>query len=136
MSGKGPEGRGLIVLVDDDRDFLEMNRRILQAGGYSVQCYSDAEQAWAGIRQQPPALVITDLMMRSLDSGFSLARRIKQDPELGGLPVIIVTAAGAQRGFDFPPRSREELAAMNADAFFDKPVPPRELLAKVEELLR
>jgi len=135
MTGSEHGAGALIALVDDDRDFLEMNRGVLQARGYQVQCYTDADAAWAGIRTRQPALVITDLMMRTLDSGFSLARRIKSDPQLAGVPVIIVTAAGAQRGFDFTPRSREELQAMKADAFFDKPVAPRELIAKVEELL-
>ena len=49
--------------------------------------------------------------------------------------MILVTAAASQRGFDFSPRGREDLAAMNADAFFDKPVAPRPLIAKVQELL-
>lgn len=125
----------LITLVDDDRDFLEMNRGVLEAGGYRVVCHTDADEAWKSIRSHKPALVITDLMMKSLDSGFSLARRIKGDPDLPKLPVIIVTAVGARRGLDFAPRSHEELAAMGADAFFDKPVTPRDLIAKVEELL-
>ena len=126
----------LIALVDDDRDFLEMNRGVLRAAGFQVECYTDADAAWAGIRQRRPALVVSDLMMRTLDSGFSLARRIKEDPQLAGVPVIIVTAAGATRGFDFTPRTREDLQAMKADAFFDKPVAPRDLIAKVQELLR
>lgn len=125
----------LIVLVDDDRDFLELNRRVLEAQGYRVRCCTDAERAWAAIAADRPALVVTDLMMQSLDSGFSLARRIKAEPSLSGVPVIIVTAAGAQRGFDFTPRSHRELQQMNADAFFDKPLAPQELIAKVKELL-
>jgi len=40
----------------------------------------------------------------------------------------------SQKGFDFRPRSAEDLAAMNADAFFDKPVPPEPFLARVKEL--
>jgi CheY-like chemotaxis protein len=113
-----------------------MNRGVLEAKGYRVECYTDADRAWEAIAADRPALVVTDLMMKSLDSGFTLARRIKQDPLLGKVPVIIVTAVGARRGFDFTPRSREELQAMQADAFFDKPVAPKELIAKVEELLR
>jgi two-component system alkaline phosphatase synthesis response regulator PhoP len=125
----------LIALVDDDRDFLEMNRGVLQGRGYRVVCFTDADQAWASIAVRKPALVITDLMMRSLDSGFALARRIKSEPSLRNLPVIIVTAVGAQRGLDFSPHSSADLEAMRADAFFDKPVSPRELVAKVQELL-
>jgi CheY-like chemotaxis protein len=127
--------KDVIVLVDDDRDFLEMNKSVLEARGYAVSCYSDPEAALAAIRASRPSLVITDLMMKALDSGFSLSRAVKADKSLSGVPVIIVTAVASQKGFDFRPRTAEDLAAMNADAFFDKPVAPAALLAKVEELL-
>jgi CheY-like chemotaxis protein len=127
--------KAAIVLVDDDRDFLEMNRSVLEARGYGVSCYSDPEQALSAIRASRPALVITDLMMKDMDSGFSLARALKSDESLSGVPVILVTAVASQKGFDFRPRTAEDLGAMNADAFFDKPVSPAALVAKVEELL-
>jgi two-component system alkaline phosphatase synthesis response regulator PhoP len=127
-------GKGkLILLVDDDRDFLEQNRGVLAARGYRVAVFSDPEQALQAAEREPPDLVVSDLMMKALDSGFSLARAIKgRSP---AAPVILVTAASSQRGFNFSPRGREDLAAMNADAFFEKPVAPAALIAKVEELL-
>jgi CheY-like chemotaxis protein len=125
----------LILLVDDDQDFLEQNRGLLEGRGYRVACFSDPGQALASLRRERPDLVVTDLMMKNLDSGFSLARAIKSEAGLSAIPVILVTAVASQRGFDFNPRTREELAAMNADAFFDKPVSPVALMAKVEELL-
>jgi CheY-like chemotaxis protein len=60
---------------------------------------------------------------------------VKSDPRLRRLPVVIVTAAASRAGFSFHPRTPEDLEAMHADAFFDKPVAPDELIAKVEELL-
>ena len=126
----------LILLVDDDRDFLEQNRQVLAARGYRVECVSDPQEALQAMGRERPDLVVSDLMMKSLDSGFSLARAIKGDPGLAGVPVILVTAAASQRGFDFNPRTREDLAAMNADAFFDKPVDLTVLIAKVQELLK
>jgi CheY-like chemotaxis protein len=125
----------LIMLVDDDRDFLEINRGLLEARGYRVACFSDPDEALAALKRERPDLVLTDLMMKNLDSGFSLARALKNERALAGIPVILVTAVASQRGFDFNPRTREELAAMNAEAFFDKPVSPVALLAKVQELL-
>jgi CheY-like chemotaxis protein len=125
-----------IMLVDDDRDFLEMNRSILAAQGYRVDCLTDADQAWERMQSPVPDLVITDLMMKSLDSGFSLARKIKSDPRFIAIPVIIVTAVASQRGFDFNPQSREDLEVMGADAYFDKPVSPQLLITKVKELLQ
>jgi len=125
----------LILLVDDDRDFLEMNRGILEAQGFRVDCYTDADQAWERMKGQVPDLVITDLMMKSLDSGFSLARKIKSDPRFADVPVIIVTAVASKRGFDFNPQSGKELEVMGCEAYFDKPVSPELLIAKVKELL-
>jgi CheY-like chemotaxis protein len=123
----------LILLVDDDRDFLEQNRGVLAAAGYRVSCFSDPQEALQAAGRESPDLVVSDLMMKALDSGFSLAREVKG--RYPGVPVILVTAAASQRGFDFSPRGSEDLAAMNADAFFDKPVSPDKLIAKVRDLL-
>jgi len=131
-----PKPQGTIVLVDDDRDFLELYRRVLESRGYATACFSDPQTALDAMGKSRPDLVISDLMMKELDSGFSLARAVKSNPRLALVPVIIVTAVGSQKGFDFRPRSPEDLAAMNADAFFDKPVSPDALVAKVEELLK
>ncbi len=129
------ETKPLILLVDDDRDFLDMNAGILEARGYRVSCFTDADRAWQSMEAERPDLVITDLMMKSLDSGFSLARKIKSDSGFQNVPVIIVTAVASRRGFDFNPRNQKELEAMRADAFFDKPITPELLVVKVKELL-
>jgi CheY-like chemotaxis protein len=133
-------GAPTIFLVDDDRDFLELERSILGSSGYTVSCFSNPQSALAIMETagpgQLPALVVTDLMMKALDSGFSFARALKADPRYARIPVIIVSAVASQKGFDFHPRTSEDLAAMSADAFFDKPVAPEALLARVKELLR
>ena len=125
----------LILLIDDDEDFLEINRQILASKGHRVVCCTSPKEAWERMAQEKPALVITDLMMSKLDSGFSLSRQIKEDPRFADVPVIIATAVTSQVGLDFRPRTPEDLAAMNVDAYFDKPVAPQALLAKVAELL-
>ena len=107
----------LIMVVDDDLDFLEIQRHVIEAGGYRVSCASDPHDALRKMERDRPEVVVTDLMMTSLDSGFSLARRLKRDPRFKNIPVVIVTAIGGQRGYDFVPRSPEDLEAMNADAF-------------------
>ena len=128
-----------IFIVDDDRDFLELQERILSSQGYRVASFPDPDAALAALRAADPAdlpgLVVTDLMMSALDSGFSLARAMKTEPRLARIPVIIVSAVASQKGFDFRPRTAADLAAMNADAFFDKPVSPQVFLARVKELL-
>jgi CheY-like chemotaxis protein len=128
-----------IFIVDDDRDFLELQERMLSSQGYRVTCFSTPDAALAALRAageaEMPGLVVTDLMMSALDSGFSLARAMKSDPRLARIPVIIVSAVASQKGFDFRPRTAADLAAMNADAFFDKPVSPQAFLARLKELL-
>jgi len=131
----GPAAPTRIVLVDDDADFLEMNKSVLESQGYAVACFADPRAALAAMKADPPALLVTDLMMNALDAGFSLARSMKADPRLSRVPIVIVTAAASRAGFNFHPRTPKDLEAMSADAFFDKPVAPDALISKVEELL-
>lgn len=124
-----------ILVLDDDPDILEVNRIVLQNAGHEVSCFIEAEKALEAMGLKTPDLVITDLMMGGLDSGFSFVRRVRERPEFSRLPIIIITAVGSQRGFDFLPRNEADLAAMQVQAFFAKPVKPKELQAKVAELL-
>lgn len=126
----------LILLVDDDVDFLDIHRHILEPQGYRVVSVTDPRQAWETIQQEKPSLIISDLMMTNLDSGFSLSRQVKQDPRFADIPIIIATAVTSQVGLDFRPRTPADLAAMCVDAYFDKPIPPKALLEKVAALLR
>ncbi len=139
-SGARQPHDALILLLDDDADFLELERRIFESNGYQVACHSDPQSALAALGAGQPGgrrvLVVCDLMMKAMDSGFSFARTVKTDPRFQGIPVIIVSAISSKKGFDFHPRTPADLAAMHADAFFDKPVLPQALLAKAEELLR
>ena len=125
----------LILLVDDDYDFLELNRLILERAGYRVVTAVEPRQALDEMAEQRPDLVVSDLMMTSLDSGFSFARSVKQDERYSGVPVIICTSVSSALGLDFEPRSEADTTQMNIDAYFHKPVDPCRLLAKIEELL-
>jgi CheY-like chemotaxis protein len=130
-------GPKTIFLVDDDRDFLELEKRILAGSGCAISCFADPQAALAAMAGpgRLPDLIVTDLMMKALDSGFTFARAVKNDPRFTNVPVIVVSAVASQKGFDFHPNAPADLIAMGADAFFDKPVEPAVLLAKVTELL-
>ncbi len=132
MSEKQP---ALILIVDDDFDFLEINRLILEKAGYRVACAGDPQKALALMEQETPDLVITDLMMASVDAGFSLSGAIKSDERYAHIPVILSTSVSSALGLDFRPQSAEDLAAMQVDAYFDKPLQPQALVEKVRELL-
>lgn len=125
-----------IVLIDDDYDFLDVQKYILEAQGYNVVSFCHPDQAFEYILKHIPDLVITDLMMNTLDAGFSLARRIKEHPDLAEVPVIILTAISHRRGYDMRPQTKEQQKAMNVDGYLEKPVAPDVLLVRVEELLK
>lgn len=129
------EGQRLILIVDDDFDFLEINRIILERAGYRVLVATNPDEARARIEAEVPSLVITDLMMDSLDAGFAFSAALKDDPRTAEVPIIISTSVTSQLGLDFRPRSEDDLRKMRVDAYFDKPLEARALLAKVAELL-
>ena len=129
------DDRALIMIVDDDYDFLEINRHVLEKAGYRVVTASSPAQALARLDDETPALVITDLMMNDVDSGFGLSRTLRADERYADIPIIMSTSVTTALGLDFKPRTADDLAQMKIDAYFDKPLKPDALLAKVKELL-
>jgi CheY-like chemotaxis protein len=127
--------QSLILIVDDDYDFLEINRHILERAGFRVATAASPTQAMDRVAAETPDLVITDLMMSEVDSGFSLSRRLRDDPRTAAVPIIMSTSVTTALGLDFTPHSADDLASMKVDAYFDKPLDPVALVAKVRELL-
>jgi len=125
----------VILLVDDDQDYLAIMQHYLETAGFAVLACGDPAAALDALDRRACDLVVTDLMMDSLDAGFSLAGRIKDHPRRPGLPVVIATSASSAVGFDFHPRSAEDLAAMHADAFYDKGQPAQRLVETIRQLL-
>ena len=125
----------LVMVVDDDLDFLEICRHVLEVGGYRVVCVADPDEAFRQMAAEKPDLVISDLMMKTLDAGFLFVKQLRDDAHFRTLPVIIITGVASQRGYDFEPRTAEDLAALRVDAFLSKPATPEKLLAKVRELV-
>ena len=125
----------LILLLDDDVDFLEIHRHILEHHGYRVVCAEQPDAAWSLLEAERPALIVSDLMMHALDAGFSFAKRVKTSETFKDIPVVIATAVSSAAGLDFRPRTAADLAAMSADAFLSKPIKPEELIRTIAKLL-
>jgi len=123
----------LIMLVDDDPDFLEVNRAVLEAHGYRVACAGSAGEAMDRLRDERPDLVVTDLVMETILAGISFSQKIKSDPALRDVPVMAVTGMQSERGLKFAPTDGE-LALAGIDRYFEKPIAPETLLAQVQEL--
>ena len=96
----------LILIVDDDYDFLEINRMILERAGYRVVTAAEPQQALTKMAKEKPDLVISDLMMTSLDSGFSFARSHQRGPAIRGRPGDPLHLGLQRHGPRLPARAR------------------------------
>src|SRR5438132_444319 len=80
----------LILVVEDDRDLQMMISKILKNAQYRVREASDGEEAMKLVRSGPPDLVLMDVTMPRMD-GFEVCARMKDDPALESIPVILIT---------------------------------------------
>ncbi len=125
---------GKILLVDDDPDFLDMHRAILQNHGYDVLTATSGQEGLERVRTEMPDLIILDLMMEKHDAGFSFSKSVKTDPLFRKIPILMVTSVAEATGFRFS--LEEDGYWMKTDDFLDKPVMPEVLLERVDRLLR
>jgi DNA-binding response OmpR family regulator len=122
------DGRRPVVLVaDDDEDILALVGLRLERAGYDVVTAHDGVEALEVAGERPPDLAVVDVMMPRMD-GHELVRRLRDRPDTASLPILILTAAVHDS-------VAEASAAAGADAQMRKPFSPRELVAKVDELL-
>jgi CheY-like chemotaxis protein len=120
-----------VLLVDDDRDFLEMHTAVLEHRGYEVITAQNSIECLEKLEETKPDLVILDVMMEQFDSGFKATGKIKQ--KYKDLPVMLLTSIGAQTNLDFS-SSEEVLKVTGADVLLDKPVSPKVLIDEIERL--
>ncbi len=122
-------GAEYILIVDDDPAILSMTRRTLEAAGHQVLTAQDGETGLQLIAQHRPAVVLLDVSMPKLD-GFEVCRRIKSDPELASIYVAIVSASRVDL------ESKVTGLDIGADDYLVRPIPARELQARVRAMLR
>jgi phosphate regulon transcriptional regulator PhoB len=120
--------RARIMVVEDDKDIVELVRYNLEKDGYPVTAFGDGATGLAQIRKSPPDLLILDLMLPKL-SGLEICREIRRDDRLGRLPILMLTARGEEA-------DRVVGLELGADDYVTKPFSPRELVARVKALLR
>ncbi|HID53365.1 MAG TPA: response regulator transcription factor [Anaerolineae bacterium] len=114
-----------ILVVDDEANIRDLARLYLVKDGYRVETLGNGAAALERIRQDPPALVVLDLMLPEVD-GWEVCRRIRAE---SNLPILMLTA----RDDDIDKIVGLE---MGADDYMTKPFNPRELVARVRAILR
>jgi diguanylate cyclase (GGDEF)-like protein len=117
-----------ILLADDEPDLRLLMKETLERQGFDVSTVEDGEQALQSIRQDPPDIAVLDLNMPTLD-GFAVVSKLRQDPLLENLPVIILSASGNRdnkvKGLD-----------LGIDDFITKSIDIQELLARIRMILK
>ena len=117
----------LILLVEDHLDTRQMYAEFLGMG-FEVLTAPDGEQALEAVRLHSPDLLITDLSLPGID-GFELIAQVRQDPSLGGMPIICLSGYGGHI-------YEERAAAAGCDRILLKPCMPDKLAEVAAELIR
>ncbi len=121
-------GQQLILIVEDEKDLVDLMQFNLREAGYGTVAVQDGEQALALVRNRTPDLVLLDLMLPGVP-GTEVCRQLKSSPRTRHVPVIMVTARGEEVdrvvGFE-----------LGADDFVTKPFSVRELVLRVRAVLR
>jgi CheY-like chemotaxis protein len=117
---------GPVLVVDDDRDIREALQEALEVEGYRVATARNGEEALAVARGVRPGLILLDLFMPVMD-GLEFRRRQVADPELAGIPVVVVSAASGLE---------ERVRAMGVAAHLPKPLQVDRLFEEVARHFR
>ena len=134
MSGTSPGKphpsmrKATILVIEDDKDIVELVRYNLEREGFRVLDAADGEQGLAAVIRQKPDLVLLDLMLPGVD-GLEVCRRIRAHDELRSTPVVILTAKGEESDVVIG-------LELGADDYLAKPFSPVELELRVKALLR
>ena len=118
----------MIHYIEDDANIRELVVYTLKHSGYEARGFEDAPAFWAACREQKPELILLDIMLPKED-GLSVLKKLKEDPTLFDVPVIMVTAKGGEYdkvlGLD-----------SGADDYIAKPFGMMELVSRIKALLR
>ena len=122
-----------ILLIDDDVDFVEATRTVLESKPYEVIVAYEGNEGLQKARKENPDLIILDIIMPVKD-GFTTAEQLKKDPELSKIPVLMFTSFAAKG-------SESSIAVsggltLETEDYIDKPISPEELLSRVEKHLK
>jgi len=117
-----------ILVVEDDADLQEILRLTFTKEGFRVVIAKDGQQALDLAQRHDPDLVILDLMLPKID-GVEVCRRLREEPAFKRLPILMLTAKGEESDVVLG-------LGVGADDYLVKPARPREMVARVRNLLR
>jgi len=120
-----------VLLVDDDADFVEMNRILLEQNGYGVRVAYSGRQCLAEVAARRPDVIILDMVMENREDGFDVSRELRNSEHTKGIPLIMITSVNDRIPFHLEP----DRTWLPVDALLEKPVEPQLLLGIVDKAL-
>ncbi len=124
-----------LLIIDDDPDFVAGIKAILETGEYQVDASYNPKDGFQALQSKRYDLLLLDIMMGRGAEGVALARKIRKDPKLKEMPVLIITGIREQIAFLFPGQAVHP-HFVETDELLEKPVEPKLLLDKVSALLQ
>jgi CheY-like chemotaxis protein len=120
-----------ILVVDDDPDFVLVNRTILESEGYEVLEAANGSEALEIMRRDRPDLVLLDVMMSTTLEGVNVSREIESDPNLKNVPIVMISSiATSEYAAEFPDDERIPIAG-----WISKPIQPAVLLKTIRRFI-
>lgn len=120
--------RGKILVIDDEKDLVELLRYNLEKEGFTVRSAHDGEAGLSAAKKDLPDLILVDLMLPGID-GLDVCRALRSDSRTSRIPLIMLTAKSAES-------DRVLGLELGADDYITKPFSPRELVARIKAVLR
>lgn len=129
---KEDEQKIKVLLIDDDRDFLEAVKTILEENDYLVLSAFTGEEGLMSVSRNKPDLILLDVMLPETD-GFAVCKEIKENPNSKGIPVVMLTSIGHH--LTDPDYAKAVAVTHEADDFIEKPVEAKELLNRIRKFV-
>jgi CheY-like chemotaxis protein len=120
-----------ILVVDDDPDFQNATRMVLEKEGHTVISASSGDRGYATAKAEKPDLVVLDVIMDSVLDGVSMSQKMHDDPNVHDIPIIMVTSIANTDYAELFPTDEY----IHIRAFLSKPIQPAGLLKQVNKLL-
>lgn len=127
--------RKRLLVIDDDPDFVDGIKSILVAADYEVDVAYNPKDGFRALETKPYDLLLLDIMMGRGAEGVMIARKLRKDPKLREIPVLIITGIREQIAFLFP-GGPVHPHFVPVDELVEKPVEPKLLLERVTALLQ
>ena len=123
-----------IVMVDDNPDFLFTMETFLQRNGFDVLTADDGQKGVELIKNERPDVILLDIMMETLFSGFEVCKQVRSSEDLQDIPIIGISAMGDELEINYSQWPDSEY--FRPDAFLEKPVDKQRLLQLIPEVIQ